>query len=520
MRLGTIVCVVLLGAAQLCVADIAETMSYQGVLNEASTGSPVEDGTYVFTFRIYDALTGGTLEWVGSDTLFVESGIFNAILGENEPLDLPFDEPYWLSTEVDEEGELEPRVELASAPYAFRAKYADVADDGDWVVDGDNIYRLDGRVGLGTQDPELLLTLEKATDTSFAPRLRLKANANQLYGTAQIQLVKSRGTVVGSEVTTQDGDQLGLIDGYGYDSANGISKACRIAFMQDGDAGAYVPGQIRLATSDGTAVSESRVTIVSNGNVGIGTEDPAAKLHIAGVPGSDGILFPDGTLQVSAGGDIDGVVAGDGLSGGGTSGSVTLDVTTGTGLTISSDAVALTSEYSTGSAHDDRFVNEGQANSVATGMIQNSAVTTAKVADDAVTGGKLAHDIDASGIGFNSDTTDGNHVVSFDVSTGTTTYIVNNYWLQINTTGTVGQVRIRNPGYSSFLRYWYWRNPGTPVEGFLQSGQQILISGMTSGSIDIRVGTSSYSGDRRQATLMGIYNPTGTALMGHVIYLE
>ena len=39
---------------------------------------------------------------------------------------------------------------------------------------------------------------------------------------------------------------------------------------------------------------------IFGGNVGIGTMNPLAKLHIFGSSGVDGILFPDGTLQTTA----------------------------------------------------------------------------------------------------------------------------------------------------------------------------------------------------------------------------
>ncbi|MFQ5786770.1 MAG: hypothetical protein ACE5H1_02195 [Thermodesulfobacteriota bacterium] len=48
------------------------------------------------------------------------------------------------------------------------------------------------------------------------------------------------------------------------------------------------------------------------GNVGIGTTDPQAKLHIGGTSGIDGIMFPDGTLQTTAAIDATGNVGADG----------------------------------------------------------------------------------------------------------------------------------------------------------------------------------------------------------------
>ena len=41
-------------------------------------------------------------------------------------------------------------------------------------------------------------------------------------------------------------------------------------------------------------------TLTTTGNVGIGTAAPTAKLHIAGTSGTDGIKYPDGSVQTSA----------------------------------------------------------------------------------------------------------------------------------------------------------------------------------------------------------------------------
>ena len=43
-----------------------------------------------------------------------------------------------------------------------------------------------------------------------------------------------------------------------------------------------------------------RMTVDTDGQVGIGTISPQAKLHVAGTAGVDGIMFPDGSLQLRA----------------------------------------------------------------------------------------------------------------------------------------------------------------------------------------------------------------------------
>jgi len=53
-----------------------------------------------------------------------------------------------------------------------------------------------------------------------------------------------------------------------------------------------------LNTSGETQKKDGGLNIM--GNVGIGTTSPGAKLHIGGIAGTDGIMFPDGTVQTTA----------------------------------------------------------------------------------------------------------------------------------------------------------------------------------------------------------------------------
>jgi len=103
-------------------ADIPQVMNYQGKITDTE-GVPVADGEHTMRFRIYNALTGGDLQWNSTNqTVNLSGGIFSIMLGEipQPALDLEFDEDYWI--EVTFDGVIQtPRLRLGSAGYAYMA---------------------------------------------------------------------------------------------------------------------------------------------------------------------------------------------------------------------------------------------------------------------------------------------------------------------------------------------------------------------------------------------------------------
>ncbi|MGB9774901.1 MAG: hypothetical protein ACPL4I_12965, partial [Bacteroidota bacterium] len=115
------IALMLLLAATLSLAQVPKTISYQGVLTDAS-GTVVPDGNYNLTFKLYDVATGGTALWAEGQLVAVSKGIFNVVLGSVAPLNLPFDKPYWLGVTVGAGAELTPRIALTSSAYSLNSR--------------------------------------------------------------------------------------------------------------------------------------------------------------------------------------------------------------------------------------------------------------------------------------------------------------------------------------------------------------------------------------------------------------
>ena len=119
----------------LILGQIPQTLSYQGVLSN-SKGEVVVDDIYYITFKLYSTDKGGSPIWSETQSLAVKNGLFNTALGSAKPLDLPFDQPYWLSVTIGDDAEARQRMELTASAYSLHAR--SIADS---IVTGEKIAK-------------------------------------------------------------------------------------------------------------------------------------------------------------------------------------------------------------------------------------------------------------------------------------------------------------------------------------------------------------------------------------------
>lgn len=199
-------------------ADAPDSVNYQSIL-KTSGGSPVPDGNYTVTLKIYDVAAGpNPALWSETKSVTTVGGLFTTLLGSVTPLPgSVFSGPNrFLGITVNPDPEMTPRTAIVSVAYAYRAVDADSAD-----------------VARGTATNSV---------TSFS----------LVDGSIQFIDIAANGATAGQ-----------------------VIKWNGTAWVADADAvGSNVSGW----TDNGTALSLQTAT----DSVGIGTATPAAKLDVAG----------------------------------------------------------------------------------------------------------------------------------------------------------------------------------------------------------------------------------------------
>lgn len=129
-NIGTLLMVVVLLltipslAAPLIVPSATSTsvISYQGRLAD-SNGNPLT-GEYDLEFRIYEEQVGGEPLWRESQPVSVSDGLFSVMLGNIDDTLAEATEGHdelYLGIKVDDDSEMEPRVQLGSVPFSMQA---------------------------------------------------------------------------------------------------------------------------------------------------------------------------------------------------------------------------------------------------------------------------------------------------------------------------------------------------------------------------------------------------------------
>jgi hypothetical protein len=201
-------------------ASAANTLVFEGRLEDASGGT-APSSVYVFDFAVYDAPAGGTLLWSEvHPSVLVSNGRYSITLGSTSPLDLPGGD-YWLETLVDGEPQ-RPRTKIALG-------------QGTCTIAGDLV--ISGQVGIGTQSPNAQLEVNGGSSEA-ALRVAWGPQYPHLFG--EIKQALGDGLVINS---------------------NALGSWAEIRMQTDGN---------------------DRMFIKHDGSVGIGTDEPRARLHVTG----------------------------------------------------------------------------------------------------------------------------------------------------------------------------------------------------------------------------------------------
>jgi hypothetical protein len=276
-RLGIVGLVVLFTIVPAgALADVPMEINYQGQLTDDS-GTPLE-GVQILIFYLYTVDTGGISIWDEQQSVTVENGIFNVVLGAVNPFfgdEFDFASLY-LEIEIFRSGTgwetLAPRQKLTSTAFAMKAGHADDADtlDGmDASAFGD-ITGVNAGTGLSGGGPSGTVTI--SADTRYLQR---RVSSSCPAGES-IRIIDADGTVSCEVDNDSGGDINGVTAGTGLGgggTSGTVTLYADTAYLQRRVTGTCSTGYaIRAISSTGAVTCQDAsqtldcVTVSSTGS--------------------------------------------------------------------------------------------------------------------------------------------------------------------------------------------------------------------------------------------------------------